>query len=292
MKISHAAATLRIMRFLRHWRWLVPLLLFSADAHAWGLYTHVYFAQLLLWAVPLTDPRYRRAVKSFPHLVLAGACLPDLSLIGRHFGADKLNDTHLWENPRSLLDKAQNDAEYAIALGYASHLLVDVIAHNHFVPAHEKMWLEVPVATHAACEWAMDFHIGRQLFTRPDRLMKQNADELARYVGRNFGCSTGVARRALWCLAQAEAVLRGSELPRLCYRTARTLDKGMPRRFNYYLNETAARLQHINRILAGEDPLWHPEPPTDQAMRERISSIPHWQLRHRIPLPQDIFAET
>ncbi len=33
---------------LRYWRWLIPLLLWSADAHAWGLYTHVYFAQLLL----------------------------------------------------------------------------------------------------------------------------------------------------------------------------------------------------------------------------------------------------
>ena len=66
---------------LKHWRWFIPLLLWSADAHAWGLYTHVYFAQLLVWAVPLTDPRYRRAVKAFPRLVLAGACLPDLALL-------------------------------------------------------------------------------------------------------------------------------------------------------------------------------------------------------------------
>jgi Zinc dependent phospholipase C len=280
------------MKYLKHWRWLVPLLLFSADAHAWGLYTHVYFAQLLLWAVPITDPRYRRVIKLFPHLVLAGACLPDLSLVGKHFGAYRLNNTHLWENPRSLLDNACTDEEYAIALGYASHLLVDVIAHNHFVPAHEKMWLEVPMATHAAAEWAMDFHIGTQLFMRPDHLMKQNAERLAQYVARNFGCSAGVAKRALLFLAQAETGLRSSGIPQLCYRTARTLDKGMQRRFNYYLNETAARLQHINRILAGEEPLWLAEPPTDQAMRERIGNIPHWQLRHRMPLPQDIFAET
>jgi len=273
----------------KHWRWLVPLLLFSADAHAWGLYTHVYFAQLLLWAVPLTDPRYRRIIRLFPHLVMAGACLPDLSLVGRHFGADNLNDTHQWGNPRALLDNARSDEEYAIALGYASHLLVDVIAHNHFVPAHEKMWGEIPLATHAAAEWAMDFHLRAQLFTRPDRLMRQNADRLSRYVAHNFGCSSRVAERALLFLTQAEAGLRGSGIPQLCYRTACTFDKGVQRRFNYYLNETALRLQHINRILVGEAPMWHAEPPVDQAMRERIGNIPHWQLRHRIPLPQDLF---
>lgn len=276
---------------LKHWRWLIPLLLFSADAHAWGLYTHVYFAQLLLWAVPLTDPRYRRAIKSFPQLVLAGACLPDLSLVAGHFGVQKLNDTHLWENPRALLDNARNDEECAIALGYASHLLVDVIAHNHFVPAHEKMWLELPMVTHAAAEWAMDFHIGSQLFTPPDRLMRQNVEQLAQYVAYHFGCCPFVARRALSFLAQAESGLRRSGIPNLCYRTARALDKGVQRRFNYYLSETSARLQHINRILAGEEPLWMAEPPVDEALRERIAGIPHWQLRHRIPLPQDIFAE-
>ena len=182
------------MKYLRHWRWLVPLLLFSADAHAWGLYTHVYFAQLLLWAVPLTDPRYRRIVRSFPQLVLAGACLPDLSLVARHFGAHKLHDSHLWENPIALLEAARNDEEHAIALGYASHLLVDVIAHNYFVPAHEKMWLDLPLATHAVSEWAMDQHIAAQLFARPAELMRTHRAQLAQYVAHHFECSETAAQ--------------------------------------------------------------------------------------------------
>lgn len=278
------------MRFLKHWRWLVPLLLFSADAHAWGLYTHVYFAQLLLWAVPFTDRRYRRVIKTFPHLVLAGACLPDLSLVARYFGAHRLNDTHLWENPRALLENANGDEEYAIALGYASHLLVDVIAHNHFVPAHEKMWPNLPLATHAAAEWAMDQHIAAQLFVRPAALLQQNRRQLAHYVARHFDCTVEVAERILGCLSGAEAGLRASGLPQLCYRTARTLDAGLQRRFNYYLSETALRLGHINRILAGEEPLWHAEPPCLESTRERIERVSRWQLRHRIPLPQDIFS--
>lgn len=272
-----------------HWRWLVPLLLYSADAHAWGLCTHVYFAQLLLWAVPLTDPRYRAAARKFPQLVLAGACLPDLSLLGRHFGASQLGGTHQWEHPRMLLDAAEGDIERAIALGYASHLLVDVIAHNHFVPAHEKMWLDVPLVTHAAAEWAMDRHIGKQLFAHPSELIRRHCHELAHYVARHFHCPVEAAKSALLFLAGAEAGLRVSGIPQLCYGTARVLDAGVRRRFNYYLGETTARLAHINRILAGEEPQWHAEPDA-KAARQRLQSATALQLRHRVPLPQDLFA--
>jgi hypothetical protein len=278
-----------MQKIFAHWRWLVPLLLFSTDAHAWGLYTHVYFAQLLLWAVPLTDPRYRRAVKDFPQLVLAGACLPDLALLGKYFGVPQFNNTHLWEHPRSLLDSAGNEAECALALGYASHLLVDVIAHNHFVPAHETMWLEIPVATHAAAEWAMDCHISAQLFIRPSELLRQNQDELARYVAGHFGCTRAAAKNALLGLAGAEAMLRASGLPQACYSAACAFDAGVRRRFRYYLGETAARLAHINRMLAGQKPLWHAEPCV-HAARQRLRNASPLELRHRIPLPQDLFA--
>jgi Zinc dependent phospholipase C len=278
-------------KLLIHWRWLVPLLFYSSDAHAWGLYTHVYFAQLLLWAVPLSDPRYRRAVRSRPQLVLAGACLPDLSLLGKLFGAPQFSDSHLWQHPRAMLDSARSEEECALALGYASHLFVDVIAHNHFVPAHEKMWLEIPMATHAAAEWAMDHHIEAQLFARPAELLRQNQDELIRYVTRHFGCAHVAARNTLLGLAGAENRLRSSRIPQLFHTAACALDAGVRRRFNYYLGETTARLSHINRILEGEEPLWEAEP-CERTARQRLQTASPLQLRHRIPLPQDLFAES
>jgi len=61
----------------------VPLLLFAGDAVAWGLQTHLFFAQQVLFAVPLLDPGIRRAALRFPRLVLSGACLPDLALAAR-----------------------------------------------------------------------------------------------------------------------------------------------------------------------------------------------------------------
>ena len=276
---------------LRHWRWLLPLLLFSADAHAWGLYTHVYFAQLLLWAVPLTDPRYRRAIKSFPKLVLAGACLPDLALLSEHSWGEPFSTTHQWQRARKLLDDARSDEEYALSLGFVSHLLVDVIAHNHFVPAHEKMWGNVPVLTHAACEWAMDTHVRPHLFAEPADLMRAHRGELADYVAHHFACPPSLAARGVDILAGAESLLRSSRLSNFCYRGARLLDTGMQRRFNFYLKESGARLTHIDRILLGEEPVWDANPASsDATMRLRIARIAPLQLRHRMPLPQDVFS--
>lgn len=277
---------------IKCWRWLIPLLLWSADAHAWGLYTHVYFAQMLLWAVPLSDPRYRRAIKAFPKMVLAGACLPDLALLSERPWGAPFSTTHQWQRARKLLDDAKSDQEYALSLGFVSHLLVDVIAHNHFVPAHEKMWGNVPVLTHAACEWAMDSYVRGQLFVEPSELMHTHREELAEYVAQHFSCPKPLATRGVAILAGAERLLRGSRLSHLCYQGARLLDVGMQRRFNYYLNETGARLTHIDRILLGEEPVWDANPASsDATMRQRIALITPLQLRHRMPLPQDVFSE-
>ncbi len=276
----------------KHWRWLIPLLLWSADAHAWGLYTHVYFAQLLLWAVPLTDPRYRRAVRAFPRLVLAGACLPDLALLSEHAWGEPFASTHQWQRARQLLDHAQSDEEYALSLGFVSHLLVDVIAHNHFVPAHEKMWGNVPVLTHAACEWAMDMHVRPHLFVPPGALMAAHRNELALYVAQHFSCPQPLAHRGVSVLAGAENLLRASRLAHLCYHGACRFDPGIQRRFNYYLSETSMRLTHIDRILLGEEPVWEADPDTGAAdVRQRIEGIAPQQLRHRMPLPQDVFSQ-
>ena len=34
--------------------WAIPISFYALDANAWGLYTHIYFSQYLLLAVPLS----------------------------------------------------------------------------------------------------------------------------------------------------------------------------------------------------------------------------------------------
>lgn len=283
MLLSHPARMIPIMRRVLY---ALPFLFFASDALAWGLYTHVFYAQLLVWAVPLLDPQFRRAVARFPRLVLAGAVLPDLSLVGgKDFAA-----THQWPTARRLLDEADTDEERALALGYASHLFTDIIAHNHFVPSHETLWLETRLATHIAAEWAMDAHIAPSLFAHPAQLLRESRETASMFVA-NHVVSGNVADMAplLDRLAGLESLLRGSRLHQGIYALARRLDAPLERRFSNYVSQTAARLGQINRLVAGEEPVWQAEPPCRFASREHVRSFSSRQLTLRMPIPEELF---
>ncbi len=279
------------MNRLRHLLWLMPLLLYSSDALAWGLFTHVYFAQQLVWAIPLADPRFRRAVRALPGWLTAGACLPDLSLTGHHAGTQEFRATHQWDTAQRLLERAATDEERAIALGYASHLLADVIAHNHFVPAHERMWLNLPVLTHASAEWAMDAYLKSHVVAAPAQLLRQHSRGLQHFAVAHFGCGHAEAERALLLLARSDGLLRRSRLSEGLYRTARVLDRNVKRRFNYYLRETSRRLVQLNQMLEGRLPAWHAEPPLPELVQQRVRQHTPRQIRYRLPLPLDLFLE-
>jgi hypothetical protein len=278
------------MRNARAWLWLLPFLAHAESAHAWGLYTHVYFAQLLVWSIPLADPAFRRAARRFPRLLMAGACLPDLALFGRHLGTQAFAASHRWETAQRLASEARSDEERALAAGLASHLVVDVIAHNHFVPAHERLWVNVPMLTHAVAEWAMDAHIARHLFDTPGQAMRHDPHVLTDYVGQAFGCPRATAEKGLRWLGNADRLLRGARLPGVLHVAGRLMDRRLRRRFDYYLHETAARLPQIDRVLAGEQPRWFAENLDEQGTRERIAALPRGQVRDGgMPLPNDYF---
>lgn len=273
---------------IRRFLYCCLLLGFSADAWAWGLQTHAFFAQTLLWLVPLTDPRLRKAAAKLPRLILAGACLPDLVLtsVGR---IPTLNASHDWETAARLFADAGSDEERALALGFASHLLTDIVAHNHFVPAHELVWIDVPLATHAAAEWAMDRYISRQLFVEPAVLLMREENDVEKYVAQSFSCSVGQARTAMRSLARAESLLRRSGLPALAFSVGRKLDRRLDLRFRHYLAHTLRRLPQINRLAAGEQPSWGANPCSNRA-KTALANVPGRQLRTRLPLPVDLFA--
>ena len=268
--------------------WSIPASLFAADALAWGLTTHVYFAQLLVWAVPLADPALRRAVRRFPQRLMAGACLPDLALVGTTAGTRAFDASHRWETAHALLDAAHDDESRACAVGAMSHLWVDIIAHNHFVPAHEHLWWNVPMLTHAVAEWAMDRHIARRGFQPPAPLLQAD-DWLVDYVACNFGCPPAASRRAIRQLAGAERLLRHSCLPHALHGMGRVLDRKLAARFDYYIQEVTARLPQMNRVLAGEAPAWLADCPPVAVARERIAAHAPELVACRLPLPGDMF---
>lgn len=204
--------------------------------------------------MPLLDPRLQNAIKQFPDLVMAGACLPDLAVVSRRF-----RYTHLWENAHQLLVSAKDDEELAIAIGYASHLYIDVIAHNHFVPAHEAMWLENEMLTHIVSEWAMDAHLAPLMNTSPRKLLTQHKVIITQFIAPQFRCSEKATHNALERLAFWDGVLRWVKLPHLIYGVARLADKQLFKNFVYYIAKTQVALDNIGTVLNGHKPVFEPE---------------------------------
>lgn len=246
--------------------------LFAPDALAWGLQTHVFLAQWLLAAAPFADPQFRAAALRLPRLVLAGACLPDLALAGRMLGLGAFRRAHQWSTLRRLA-AACWDEERAVAVGYASHLLADVVAHNRFVPEHERRMGEVPHVTHAICEWAMDEHVRFSLECEPAELLRSETSTLAEAGGRTFRCRPQVVRRAALFLARAERSLRATPVPGLCLHTVGMA--GTRASFDAYLSEAKGMVRQVEAVLQGAEPRLQPEPSKDenQAIRNEAPAM-------------------
>ena len=234
--------------------WCFPLTIYSLDADAWGLYTHVYFAQSLLLASPLLDKRFREAIKQFPELVTAGACLPDLAVISKKFST-----THQWQKAEYLINSASSHEETAIAIGYASHLYVDVIAHNHFVPAHEALWEHESIFTHIASEWAMDVHIQKFLHKTPGQLLTKHATVISHFIAPCFEQPQSLVKKKLVTLAFADRLLRSVKLPSIIHQCIHLNNNKKHKHFDYYIGKTEQALAEFHKVLNGHRPNWLPE---------------------------------
>ncbi len=279
---------MQLPTFIKKYHWWLPCCLYSLDANAWGLVTHLYFAQSLLWAMPLLDPRLQRAIKSFPELVMAGACLPDLAIVSRRY-----RHTHLWENAHQLMLTAQTDEETAIAIGYVSHLYVDVIAHNHFVPAHEAMWLKHTVLTHIASEWAMDAYLAPLMNTSPRYLLNEHQAVISRFISIQFRCTESSTKIAMNRLAFWDGILRFVKLPNLIYGLVHLLDKRVFKHFVYYVAKTQIAVEEIGVVLNGNKPVLDPELKNlslEQLDIWRQHCLSHLHLLH--PQPIQYFTDT
>jgi hypothetical protein len=229
---------------------VVFALFYVPDAHAWGLQTHLFFAQYALAAVPLVDPELRAAAVRFPRLVLAGACLPDLAIVGRFFlRTPAFLRTHRWATLRRIAAAPRSDEHRALVLGYATHLVSDVVAHNQFVPEHEARIGRGAMVAHLLAEWAMDRHVGTDL--RPADALEEAGWHAVQFVAQGFRCGEIVSRQAIHVLARGERLLRGSALPALCRATIRLMDRHWNRRFERHLRRTMQGLASIETALSG-----------------------------------------
>jgi hypothetical protein len=256
------------------------VLFYVPDAHAWGLQTHVFLAQYALAGIPLVDPELRAAARRLPRLVLAGACLPDLAIVGRFFlGSAAFRRSHLWSTLRRIAASPHNDHHRALALGYATHLVSDVVAHNEFVPEHEARLGRTAMIGHLVSEWAMDRYLRHRV--RPAEALEEAGPHAVEFVARAFRCSENFARRALGILMRSDRFLRASPAPVLCRAAVQLLVRNWERRFGLYLARTAQGLATVETALAGGFEDWTGLDPegsqgdggADRRAREHIARV-------------------
>lgn len=243
----------------------LALLLFAPDAFAWGLETHLFYAQWVLGALPFADAELRAAALRFPRLVLAGACLPDLAVAGKFLGIAAFRRAHSWSTLRRMTSAPPTDEARALAIGYASHLVSDVVAHNDFVPEHEARIGRVRHVTHAIAEFAMDEHIRPSLDTGASAALEADRAAVIAFVAGAFRCDEAVASRGVSMLSSADRHLRASPLPRLCARIVRGCYRDPAYRFERYIAAVKVRLGELEAALSGEYCDWVSSDPEGRA---------------------------
>ena len=111
---------------------LLTSFLIPASAHAWGPGAHLDYALNILANIALLAPPIQALLMKFPHDFLYGNLAADI-IFGKKFAGD-LYHCHPWDVALPLLERAKNERQRAFIYGYLTHLSVDTVAHNYFVP--------------------------------------------------------------------------------------------------------------------------------------------------------------
>lgn len=111
---------------------VVMVLLAPGEAFAWGPGVHTAAARFVLANLDLVPSAVAALVTQFPNTYLYG-CLSADFFVGKGTRI-RPGHSHNWESARRLFAVAHSPQLRAHALGYASHLAADVVAHNYYVP--------------------------------------------------------------------------------------------------------------------------------------------------------------
>lgn len=177
-------------------------------------------------------------------------CVLFVLLYARFFlGSPVFRRAHRWDTLRRIAASPRNDEGRALALGYATHLVSDVVAHNEFVPEHEAHIGRAAMIGHMVSEWAMDHYLSHRI--RPAEALEEAGAHAVEFVARAFRCTEPFAQRALDVLMRGERFLRASPAPALCRAAMRVLLRRCERRFLLYLLKTTQHLGTLDTALAG-----------------------------------------
>lgn len=145
------------------------------QAFAWGPGAHMDYALHALAHIATLAPLAKRVLKKYPDHFLYGNIAADIIFGKKYAGKDY--HCHNWDVARPLLKSAKSDKQKAFMLGYLSHLSVDIIAHNFFVPYKIIRSYRAMTLRHTYWEMRYDTHMNPEVWGVLERLSKQNFEE-------------------------------------------------------------------------------------------------------------------
>lgn len=155
----------------------VCVFLFPSDAYAWGPLAHLQFSQGALADLSAVSPALRIMLTQFSSEFLYGSLAADI-IVGKNLAKYEVH-CHNWNIGFKVLDRARNDAQRAFSYGFLSHLSVDTIAHNYYVPYKTVQGFKVRASGHAYWElrydqklspdlWKLARHVSQKQFREHD----------------------------------------------------------------------------------------------------------------------------
>lgn len=136
--------------------------LFPADALAWGPLAHLQFGRSALDQLWSVSPVMRGLLSTYASEFLYGSLAADI-IVGKNL-AQYATHCHNWMIGFSVLDRARSDAQRAFSYGFLSHLSVDTIAHNYYVPYKTVQGFGARATGHAYWELRYDQRLDPELW--------------------------------------------------------------------------------------------------------------------------------
>jgi hypothetical protein len=138
------------------------VVLWPSDAYAWGPLAHLSFSSLALEQLVAVSPATRLILTQFASEYLYGSLAADI-IVGKNLARYEVH-CHNWRMGFNVLDRAKGDAQKAFSLGFLSHLAVDTIAHNYFVPYKVVQGYRTRASGHAYWELRYDQRLSPELW--------------------------------------------------------------------------------------------------------------------------------
>ncbi|HZA14631.1 MAG TPA: zinc dependent phospholipase C family protein [Myxococcaceae bacterium] len=160
----------------------LAVLLWPDDAFAWGPLAHLNFSQGAVSDLSALSPAIRVVLSNFVSEFLYGSLAADI-IVGKNLARYEVH-CHNWSVGFSVLNRAKTDAQTAFSLGFLSHLAVDTVAHNYYVPYKIVQGYGVRASGHAYWElrydqrlpadlWKLARHVSQRQFREHDEHLEE-----------------------------------------------------------------------------------------------------------------------